>query len=297
MEHGIYQKMITYHKKNIIILLLLLCAISLYGIVYNANQDKKSAEHLIELGKNNPEFLKFHPEVGDENYTLDKTDSLNFAFRVLYSDPLKSFAYLIIFIIIFFSTRHFYNIIKTGMLKDMVLRESYWSVLNKQIYGSYIYSFIPIIFMIILILMSCVYHFDLDFLSTCKNEYLCYIPHLSIGFVLSLIYNLIVISLYYINVSIIMLKHSKNYVLNIITSFLVILGIELFMQCGIGPILASTTGDVGFGNLLSSANLWYYDSVSYLQTICYTTSSFLISFLIMKKQFKNKEKVYTLNAK
>ena len=289
--------MITYHKKNIIILLLLLCAISLYGIVYNANQDKKSAEHLIELGKNNPEFLKFHPEVGDENYTLDKTDSLNFAFRVLYSDPLKSFAYLIIFIIIFFSTRHFYNIIKTGMLKDMVLRESYWSVLNKQIYGSYIYSFIPIIFMIILILMSCVYHFDLDFLSTCKNEYLCYIPHLSIRFVLSLIYNLIMISLYYINVSIIMFKHSKNFVLNIITSFLVILGIELFMQCVIGPILASTTGDVGFGNLFSSANLWYYDSVSYLQTICYTTSSFLISFLIMKKQFKNKEKVYTLNVK
>lgn len=289
--------MITYHKKNIIILLLLLCAISLYGIAHNAIQDKKSAEHLIELGKNNPEFLKFHPEVGDENYTLDKTDSLNFAFRVLYSDPLKSFAYLIIFIIIFFSTRHFYNIIKTGMLKDMVLRESYWSVLNKQIYGSYIYSFIPIIFMIILILMSCVYHFDLDFLSTCKNEYLCYIPHLSIGFVLSLIYNLIMISLYYINVSIIMFKHSKNFVLNIITSFLVILGIELFMQCVIGPILASTTGDVGFGNLFSSANLWYYDSVSYLQTICYTTSSFLISFLIMKKQFKNKEKVYTLNVK
>ena len=289
--------MITYHKKNIIILLLLLCAISLYGIAHNAIQDKKSAEHLIELGKNNPEFLKFHPEVGDENYTLDKTDSLNFAFRVLYSDPLKSFAYLIIFIIIFFSTRHFYNIIKTGMLKDMVLRESYWSVLNKQIYGSYIYSFIPIIFMIILILMSCVYHFDLDFLSTCKNEYLCYIPHLSIRFVLSLIYNLIVISLYYINVSIIMFKHSKNFVLNIITSFLVILGIELFMQCVIGPILASTTGDVGFGNLFSSANLWYYDSVSYLQTICYTTSSFLISFLIMKKQFKNKEKVYTLNVK
>ena len=89
--------MITYHKKNIIILLLLLCAISLYGIAYNANQDKKSAEHLIELGKNNPEFLKLHPEVGDENYTLDKTDSLNFAFRVLYSDPLKSFAYLITF--------------------------------------------------------------------------------------------------------------------------------------------------------------------------------------------------------
>lgn len=289
--------MITYHKKNIIILLLLLCAISLYGIAHNAIQDKKSAEHLIELGKNNPEFLKFHPEVGDENYTLDKTDSLNFAFRVLYSDPLKSFAYLIIFIIIFFSTRHFYNIIKTGMLKDMVLRESYWSVLNKQIYGSYIYSFIPIIFMIILILMSCVYHFDLDFLSTCKNEYLCYIPHLSIRFVLSLIYNLIMISLYYINVSIIMFKHSKNFVLNIITSFLVILGIELFMQCVIGPILASTTGDVGFGNLFSSANLWYYDSVSYLQTICYTTSSFLISFLIMKKQFKNKEKVYTLNVK
>lgn len=289
--------MITYHKKNIIILLLLLCAISLYGIVYNANQDKKNAEHLIELGKNNPEFLKLHPEVGDENYTLDKTDSLNFAFRVLYSDPLKSFAYLIIFIIIFFSTRHFYHIIKTGMLKDMVLRESYWSVLNKQIYGSYIYSFIPIIFMIILILMSCVYHFDLDFMSTCKNEYLCYIPHLSIGFVLSLIYNLIMISLYYINVSIIMFKYSKNFVLNVITSFLVILGIELFMQCVIGPILAQTTGDVGFGNLFSSANLWYYDSVSYLQTICYTTSSFLISFLIMKKQFKNKEKAYTLNVK
>ena len=71
----------------------------------------------------------------------------------------------------------------------------------------------------------------------------------------------------------------------------------LFMQCVIGPILASTTGDVGFGNLFSSANLWYYDSVSYLQTICYTTSSFLISFLIMKKQFKNKEKVHTLNVK
>ena len=69
------------------------------------------------------------------------------------------------------------------------------------------------------------------------------------------------------------------------------------MQCVIGPILTSTTGDVGFGNLFSSANLWYYDSVSYLQTICYTTSSFLISFLIMKKQFKNKEKVYTLNVK
>ena len=145
--------------------------------------------------------------------------------------------------------------------------------------------------------MSCVYHFDLDFLSTCKNEYLCYIPHLSIGFVLSLIYNLIMISLYYINVSIIMFKYSKNFVLNVIISFLVILGIELFMQCVIGPILASTTGDVGFGNLFSSANLWYYDSVSYLQTICYTTSSFLISFLIMKKQFKNKEKVYTLNVK
>ena len=69
------------------------------------------------------------------------------------------------------------------------------------------------------------------------------------------------------------------------------------MQCVIGPILAQTTGDVEFGNLFSSANLWYYDSVSYLQTICYTTSSFLISFLIMKKQFKNKEKVYTLNVK
>lgn len=274
------------NKKNIF-LLLLLFGIALYGIIYNDNIDKKNAANLVQIGKTNPEFLELHPEVADENYSIPKTDSINFVFRVIYSDAFVGFPYLIIIIIIFFATKDFYKLRKKDTFKNKMEKDEY--KLNKEIYKSYIYSLIPILFMLILLILSLIYHFDLNFLKTCKGESLCYIPHLSVSFILTMIFNLTVISLYYINVSIITSKYIKNFVLNIITSFLLIFTIELFLQYIIGPFLATLTNDVGYGNLFSSPNLWYYDSVSYLQTICYTSISFMITFLIIKIQFKNKE--------
>ena len=274
------------NKKNIF-LLLLLFGIALYGIIYNDNIDKKNAANLVQIGKTNPEFLELHPEVADENYSIPKTDSINFVFRVIYSDAFVGFPYLIIIIIIFFATKDLYKLRKKDTFKNKMEKDEY--KLNKEIYKSYIYSLIPILFMLILLILSLIYHFDLNFLKTCNGESLCYIPHLSVSFILTMIFNLTVISLYYINVSIITSKYIKNFVLNIIISFLLIFTIELFLQYIIGPFLATLTNDVGYGNLFSSPNLWYYDSVSYLQTICYTSISFMITFLIIKIQFKNNE--------
>lgn len=277
-----------YFKNKInIFLLLLLFGIALYGIIYNDNIDKKNAANLVEIGKTNPEFLELHPELADENYSIPKTDSINFVFRVIYSDAFIAFPYLIIIIIIFFATKDLYKLKKKDTSKDKTEKGEY--KLNKEIYKLYIYSLIPILFMLILLMLSLIYHFDLNFLKTCDDQSLCYLPHLSISFILTMIFNLTVISLYYINVSIITSKYIKNFVLNIIISFLIIFTIELFLQYIIGPVLATLTNDVGYGNLFSSPNLWYYDSVSYLQTICYTSVSFMITFLIIKIQFKNKE--------
>ncbi|MEG0266543.1 MAG: hypothetical protein RR659_02730, partial [Bacilli bacterium] len=141
------------------------------------------------------------------------------------------------------------------------------------------------------------YNVNFDFKDSCIKNINCYMSDTSLKFFFFLIFNLITITLYYINISLIMLNYNKNIVLNVISSFLIIIGIELVLQCLVGPILAAITNIQSFGNVFSSANLWYYDSSSYLIATIYCILSFLISYIILRNTYKKKERIFIQNDK
>lgn len=283
-------------KKKLFLVGILL----IFGLASVTNEIKienNMAKHLVHLAKENPEILDKFPELGNENYKLEKMDTVNFVFKNLGSDVLKSFPYIIILIILFFSSASLFKLMKSKIIRDMSLRTSYDKVIKREIIKAYSYSFVPILFLVILFILSLFYNVNFDFKDSCIKNINCYMSDTSFKFFFFLIFNLITITLYYINISLIMLNYNKNIVLNVISSFLIIIGIELVLQCLVGPILAAITNIQSFGNVFSSANLWYYDSSSYLIATIYCILSFLISYIILRNTYKKKERIFIQNDK
>ncbi|MEG0266544.1 MAG: hypothetical protein RR659_02735 [Bacilli bacterium] len=135
-------------KKKLFLVGILL----IFGLASVTNEIKienNMAKHLVHLAKENPEILDKFPELGNENYKLEKMDTINFVFKNLGSDVLKSFPYIIILIILFFSSASLFKLMKSKIIRDMSLRTSYDKVIKREIIKAYSYSFVPILFLVI----------------------------------------------------------------------------------------------------------------------------------------------------
>lgn len=135
------------------------------------------------------------------------------------------------FVVIPFSHK-FFSRIKKGNIKNILMREKYSVFLRKDIYKNYLYAlFLPIYAMVMLgvsYLFSPNFNFNFALTHDVINFPLSFFDHPFLNWILVL-FNLFIISCFFININMVNLIRFKNYYLSMILSFIEVISLEILL--------------------------------------------------------------------
>lgn len=211
---------------------------------------------------------------------------------------LNTFIMIIMFLAPFFviipGTYAIFEIVKTGYIKYIVnTRKKYKDYIKHLIKNCYKYSIItPIMFLLLILGSGIITDFNISlsnsdyniFYSTFNNSYL-YIIFISI--------NLLLANIYYINVGLLTMLKTKNFLLNSIFSYLVIIIVAILLQTVFGYSLAMITGNSIFANIFNFYGIWIAsaDMGNALYTTLFLSILVIITSIFVYFNYKNEEKV------
>lgn len=181
---------------------------------------------------------------------------------------------------------------RSGFLKSMMMRENYSKMMWKELFRAWKSALIlPLFFLVVFLITAC---YSQTF-HPLGNEYLeigAFFRSCPIIYLLYYTFNLYLISIFFINITLFFILKNKSYILTLLTSFFTIFGYQIIAELFIGVPLAEATGVIGFANSFTSFNLWTYDSVvsfSWMTGYCLTLIG--ISVLLLAHAYSKKEKV------
>lgn len=243
---------------------------------------------------------ELHPGL---NYDTTKIDVYNAFVDIITNSKLNMLQLILPIIVIIPSLYNFFLLLKSGFFKDILLRKSYNKFMFKEILKSYISSFIIPIILIFLFSLVSIHFKNFDINYTYNNilgsammisEKYLEIPGL---FIMCYIFNLWLISIFFINVGLIFINKNKNFILMVLFSFLSIMTFQIIFEVFLGMFLSNLFNNYLFLNLFSIYNLWVYSNTDLLGVTIYVISLVIISSIMVYLTFKNKEKVVIENEK
>lgn len=236
------------------------------------------------------------------NEKIVKRDTLTTMFDIIFEGKILDLSIFGIIIVIFPAIYNFSKKLKSGFFKNELMRLEYKKYIKKSILKTYKYALIFPIFMIFLFIVSYFISGNFNLEETLKNAPGTFF----IGddnmrkmpiFLPLFIINFLFISVFWINISLIVLKKAKNYISTLLISFLVFLSFELLIEILIGQLLPLILPK--FKNLylyFALFNIWDYKDVNNLFMKSLIIFIYmLISIFIVKKIYKNKEEVILYN--
>lgn len=187
-----------------------------------------------------------------------------------------------------------FKILKSGYIKYIVnTRKQYRKFIRNEIFNCYKYALIiPIIYLIVVLGCGILTNFSLE-LSQNGLDANYYDISFNNPYILILMtfINLFLADLFYINVGLISASRIKNFLVNIIFSYLIITIIGISSEL-IGIVLSSYTKNDLFANIGSFYNLWRpQDSGNILFVSVFLLILCSISFVIVVRIYKNEEEV------
>ena len=226
-------------------------------------------------------------------------DTFSIFFQLLINSNLSFIQLIAPIIVILLSSYSFFHEYNTGFFKNKLLRMSYKEYLKYIILKTYKCIWILPAFVIVIFLYSFIIsgHFDVNLtlsywpenyipvsISIVKNAFL-----FMIIFILNIIFN----SLFYANLSLIPIKKSNNYVVNVISSYLLFIFCDIFLEVLVGVLLLEKCAHIHQASgIFSLFNCWVYDSIPSIPL--YTICCFLlavISFLVVIYIYHDSEEV------
>lgn len=296
-------KKICKENKLFLVIFLFLISIGLFSVI----RYKISYQNIIN---NYNEVIKEYPEyiVSDEN--LKMVDAFSIYTDIFLDFPLALLMVIAPLVVIMASTYTFYNFFNSSTWKNHFIRNDYKKEIKKQFKKVYKNAFILPIFILLLIVMCFIISGNLDIIGTIKRdpdnvhfglEYFNVSNNFElIKFAKFLFYyfiGLILWSFFYVNVFLIIMRKSIPYAVNVILSYLIIIGIDIILEVFLGSIFYFK---FGFSNkIIHSLNIFNYWTYQQLYSIdlymIYTLLFVFITSIIIHFLYKEKWKVIERN--
>jgi hypothetical protein len=211
-----------------------------------------------------------------------KKDTYNVFIDLLRNSNLSILQLIFPIIVIIPAIWNLYNLLKSGIYKDIIIRSDYKKFIKKEMLKCYYPIFIIPTFNFIL--------------GTSMNFPFRYMHNPNL-FLFVYIFNLLLIAIFFINISLIFINKNKNFLLTVLFSFLTIISYQIISEVFVGTLLAIIFDNVIFRNLFSIYNLWLYDGTSLIGVTVYVIILVLVSSVFVYFSFKDKEKVVIDNEK
>lgn len=295
-------------KKYIWSILVVLILIGWFGVA--EYRDINNRENLYEIE------LEYYNKQCNEN--SDKCEELikpahykmDAIGQALYTIKTSNFNYMILFFILFIAipgVYQFYKEFRSGYVKNVLIRESY----SKYMKNVVLDSLKKTIFILPLTLLGCfiisyilcdgIVDINYTFSHAMKGISLpseIYLESLSL-FLGTYILNLVLLTIICVNISLICVKKSKNFILVIIMSLLVYFLSNIVLSVGLGNIIFEMIFRIdgavyytSFYNLISyEAPLNNATIYGLLYMIIFMIASTVISYICLYWCYSSKEKV------
>jgi len=184
------------------------------------------------------------------------------------------------------------NILKYKYILNTCTRESYQSF--RKSFFFYVYRYVWLLLVLVAILMIiCITYttFDptyaLHFGSSVWKSNIIYHPVL---FVLLYFVNIFLYSCAFINLALIIVRKVHSYLKAVVLSFVVYIGLELFLEVVVNALILQGIFKLNIGHLFNIMNLFMFnDTFGVFTLILFTTIIFIISCIGVYVSYKNKE--------
>lgn len=196
--------------------------------------------------------------------------------------------YPFIFIFISFPVLYYVcNMFKSRVVNYELTRQNYKTFRKKLLMNSYKSSLLMIIIYLTIVITSYIY--CNGFIASTE-----YIPNnVSNPYTFILINSLkiLVLSLTYVNISLIVARQNHKLYISLILSLLLFYGIELLSGYFVGTLLLDRVFNLNISNSISIYNLFVNDLTHPLVHIIYPLFMFILTIFIMNYMYKSKEKL------
>lgn len=196
--------------------------------------------------------------------------------------------YPFIFIFISFPVLYYVcNMFKSRVVNYELTRQNYKTFRKKLLMNSYKSSLLMIIIYLAIVITSYIY--CNGFIASTE-----YIPNNISNpytFILINLFKILVLSLTYVNISLIVARQNHKLYISLILSLLLFYGIELLSGYFIGTLLLDKIFDLNISSNISIYNLFVSDLTNPLVHIIYPLFMFIVTIFIMNYMYKSKEKL------
>ena len=295
-------------NRYILSIIAILILVTWFGIAEYQDIENREGLYEVELDYYNSQCEKNPEECSDlikpAHYTMDTIG------QMLYTMKTSHFNNIILFFILFISipgTYQFYKEFRSGYVKNVLIRESYSKYMKRIILDSLKKTIIIVpltllgCFIISFILCDGIVDINYTFshsmpgISLPSEIYLKSLPL----FIITYILNLIFLTLICVNISIICVRKSKNFILAIIMGLLVYFLANIVLNVGLGTIILELVFNInGAAYYTSFYNLLSYQApvngatiYGLIYVIIFMLVSTIISYICLYFNYHNKEKV------
>lgn len=196
--------------------------------------------------------------------------------------------YPFIFIFISFPVLYYVcNMFKSRVVNYELTRQNYKTFRKKLLMNSYKSSLLMIIIYLTIVITSYIY--CNGFIAS--TEYIPNNVSNPYTFILINSFKILVLSLTYVNISLIVARQNHKLYISLILSLLLFYGIELLSGYFIGTLLLDKIFDLNISSNISIYNLFVSDLTNPLVHIIYPLFMFIVTIFIMNYMYKNKEKL------
>ncbi len=226
-----------FWKKNKILLitlfLLIICVIASliqYRVYFNGQVEGYNA--LMELVSKNPDAYPLKPKkpIIDDTYTLFS--------RIVVDETLRPIMFVMPFLVMLCGVYTFYSKLKSGFFKEECMRRSYKKNVLFNVLDSWKNVIIIPVFLITMFVGCYIVTGNFDIYRTndfhggtlINEQYLEILP--TYCFIYGI--NLILVGLFFINITLILAKKNSNLFVTLVQSYLVFIVVNLFTEVLIG---------------------------------------------------------------
>lgn len=290
----------NFIKKNIIaiISILFLIGYTVFGMVqYYKTYDRFGTQKIYEKCLSDSEFYSVHMKgcnelSGYEHLTDDTYTIFYQVFRVY--DSTVPLVYILPLFMIIPAIWQVQKEISSNHAKNYLTRNNYKSYFKQMIKKVYKNAWILPVYCIIIFIASYIFSGHFDYQYNVDHSMATYsIEKLKMGgiFFIGFIINIFIHSLCYGNLALICARKNKNIILTVLETFLLWYAIELISEVIGGILVIIRVIKPEYSLLFSLINIYSLDDTpSIIFVIIFGLLCFIVSSMILKKVYKDKEK-------
>lgn len=231
-----------------------------------------------------------------------RSDAFFTFFDIIFDDHFRIIHLLLPVLIIMCSIDRINNKLKNGYIKNELMRKKYNIYMIQEWFHSISHLLIIPLLFVFIFLVAFILTGNFDY----KNSMLNFDPWVNPVFFDNIIFSIIIYfvnfllhGVFIINIGYIMTKKGKGYILSVISSFIVYLGLWLLSETIFGYfIMRGILGKPELHNYFSFTTLWGYPLINNFLIFTLIQFSYaLISSVIVYIIYKNKEEVIMANEK